>query len=480
MAENHNSDRQHGDGGVSPCPQSDHARGRRNWLLFVAIAVLAWLGGSLAARQWWPATDRPPAKPRPAAVSPVPLPVLKSDLDPDYRALMQEALEAVRGLVAAFPNDADAVAAVAMLHHLAHDKAGEETCWRRCLELDRGYSRAYDWLASRATDEGQYEKAETWLREAMDAGCALPDFPHRLAAALMRQGKLEEAVEVLQNDIQANPKLPATRILLGQIYLQLKENDKAKEQFETALLFSPDSTRAYHGLASAYARLGLAEDADKCRAEFARLKKVEERVEHQKQKGRKDELVAPLWVAQIMTIAGKVYFAHHRWEDAEKHLCKAAALDPSDTECRQALSALYDQQGRLEDALRIVKELGKLEPGNLAHCRNQGILYGRLGQWEAAEQTFRELCRLAPRQATGYAGLAEVYLRTGKQLPQAKALASEAVRLQPIAWNYFILAAICEKDKDLAGARSALEQARALDPHNPLFQSTHEALQQSP
>ena len=76
---------------------------------------------------------------------------------------------------------------------------------------------------------------------------------------------------------------------------------------------------------------------------------------------------------------------------------------------------------------------------------------------------------LAPDSAVGYAGLAESYLRTGKDLPKARTLAAKAVQLEPTAWNYFILAAICEKLDDRDGAASALKTAIALEPNNPRY-----------
>ena len=69
-----------------------------------------------------------------------------------------------------FPSDAQAVAALALVHNLAHDDAGEVACWQKCLELDRKFLMAYSNLARRATEKGEYEKAETLLREAIQAG----------------------------------------------------------------------------------------------------------------------------------------------------------------------------------------------------------------------------------------------------------------------------------------------------------------------
>lgn len=455
-------------------------QGRAKWRLLLGIVVLAWLGGLLAARLWKTTGSQPLPEQAASELPPLPVPELKPDLDPEYRALMEEGLEASRQVVAAFPGDANAVSAMAMLHHLAHDKAGEEVCWQRCLELDPTFSQAYQWLATRATDDGDYQKAETLLRRAMETGCALPEFPMSLGAALLQQGKLDKAATVLEEDVRKSPRRPGSRVLLGQVYLQLKENEKAKEQFEGALLLLPSSTQAYLGLATAYTRLGLKDEAKKCRDEFERLKKIEVQAEHEKQKRRQDELVAPQWVAEILRTVGKVYQAHQQPENAERHLLRASKLAPGDTESRDALSQLYIKCGRNDDALRIVQELAKTEPQNLAHLTSLGLLYGRLGQFEKAEEAFRQVCKVAPQRSVGYAGLAEIYLRTDKSLPEAKTLAAKAAGLEPSAWNYFILAALCEKTGDAAGAQAAMKKAEALDPQNPLFQKIRDAAAKKP
>lgn len=446
------------------------AKSQGMWRLATATVVLAVLGGLLATRGWWSSTEQPPDEQQTSGLAPLVIPELKADLDPAYRKLMVEAQEVTRRVAESFPEDAEAVAIVAMLHHLAHDRAGEEKCWRRCLELDESFSRAYQWLALRATEDGDYAKAEALMRQAMDAGAEHPEFPSTLATALMQQGKLDVAARVLEADLRSSPQLAPVRILLGQVYLQLGENEKAKEQFQAAIQLFPTSLRAYHGLIGAYTRLGLDADAKRCRVEFDRLKALEQEAEYEIQKGRQDELMAPQWVAEILMLAGKVYLAHEQLEDAERFLQRAAELDATDTQCREALSSIYDQQGRHEDAIPIVEELTRLEPENLAHYRSLGILHGRLGHLEEAEKTFQELCRLAPQNAVGYAGLAEIYLRANKALPKARTLATQAVQLQPTAWNYFILASICEKNGDEEAAQAAIQQARAIEPHNPLFQ----------
>jgi Tfp pilus assembly protein PilF len=72
--------------------------------------------------------------------------------------------------------------------------------------------------------------------------------------------------------------------------------------------------------------------------------------------------------------------------------------------------------------------------------------------------------------------LAESYLRAGTELPQAKVLAVKAVKLEPAASNYGLLAAVCEQQGDIRTACSSLEKAIALEPDSPHYRKAYESL----
>jgi len=87
---------------------------------------------------------------------------------------------------------------------------------------------------------------------------------------------------------------------------------------------------------------------------------------------------------------------------------------------------------------------------------------------------------MRPQDPAAYAALAQLYVRAGRKLPQARELAWRAVSLAPTAQNYVVLGGVCEKAGDLAGARAALERAMALEPGNEQFRRWHESLREKP
>lgn len=439
-------------------------------LAFISLGLMVW---RLAQRPGGE-TDTSAAS---ISASPLGVPVLPSDLYPQQRPVLEEAQAAVRRLLEEFPQDPNSAAAAALLNDLVHDEIAEVSCWEHCLQLDEDYLLAYSHLATRAVDAGDFVQAETLLRKALTVERASGDFRDLLASALSGQGKLTEAASVLEQSAAQKPGSAETRVLLGEAYLRLDQLEQASAAFEKAIQLDPQMARAYHGLAQIAAKAGRAKEARRHRDEFARLKAAEDRAARSGPDQRADAFIVPKCVAAILSISGKTFLNHQQPEPAIDLLRRAATLDPHGTDSRTALTQAYTQVGQLESALAVVEELRAIEPKNLLHLRALAMLQARLDRLDAAEKTFGELCAAAPNWAVGYAGLAEVRLRTGNDLARARQLAAKAAELEPGGWNYFILAAICEKTGDLAGAELALQRAIELEPNDPRYRQMHASLQ---
>ena len=73
--------------------------------------------------------------------------------------------------------------------------------------------------------------------------------------------------------VKMNPHIPFAHYLLGLLYLDVDQYQKAIPELEMAEKAFPRDAKIYFALGSAYARAGRKEDAAKARAEFARLNK---------------------------------------------------------------------------------------------------------------------------------------------------------------------------------------------------------------
>jgi Flp pilus assembly protein TadD len=183
-----------------------------------------------------------------------------------------------------------------------------------------------------------------------------------LADSLMRANRMKEAVAELTGLLQSGPAPPAAVVHLGQAYLALEQYEAAIRVLGAALQKVPEERQVHFGLAKAYERLNQPEKAQQHRDKVQQLAAVH----REAGKGRVRAAGPPTAVHKDalrahLDTAG-VYFRHGNLSQAESLWRKAAALDPKDVECRQALAALYDRNGRSTEATRVREQLRDLAP----------------------------------------------------------------------------------------------------------------------
>jgi tetratricopeptide (TPR) repeat protein len=282
-------------------------------------------------------------------------------------------------------------------------------------------------------------------------------------------GRPAEASDALETYLARRPASPTILFFLGQAALQLGQFEKAMKAYTRAIEIYPEYANAYHGLATACARLGDEKAAEKWRAKLAALKAKEGASGNAQADLFRDAQFMPARVADVLTVAGDVYEEQGEIEEAAASWRRAAEVCAAAVTCRRRLAALCHRQGEFREAIEVVGQLRQLEPQATEHLRSLAALHAAMDDFEQAELALKKLCELAPRQGDGYAALAEVYARTNKNLPEARSLASTAVRLEPTARHYAIYGVACERLGDLAAARAALERATAIEPDNPQY-----------
>jgi predicted Zn-dependent protease len=79
-------------------------------------------------------------------------------------------------------------------------------------------------------------------------------------------------VPYAEEAVRLNPNIPFAHYLLGLLYLDTGDHQKAIPQLETAQKAFPKDAKVYFALGSAYSRAGRRVDAARARAAFERLK----------------------------------------------------------------------------------------------------------------------------------------------------------------------------------------------------------------
>jgi tetratricopeptide (TPR) repeat protein len=416
---------------------------------------------------------------RPQSVDSALLPALPAAEDlrqAEMTALRREAAETAARVAEAFPTSAEALAVRAWMHHRYGQTAEAVRCWQRCLDLDARYAEAHVRLGQVALKTGDFERARTCFDRACQADPQRTDARIRLAEALLHSGEADQAVAVLERSGQAALATAEGLYFLGRARLLLNDHQKAKDAFSAAIGLDPALTHAYHGLATACARLGDNAEADRWRAEFDRRKQQDQEAEKQKLKAFDDLAALRASVAMVHCLAAQVYLHQSQTRPAEDHWRRAASLDERNADARLGLVALCQQEGRAAEAIRPAEELVRIEPRNSVYWLSLGVLNAQLDRLEAAERAFRKAIEVAPGHAQAHAAMAQFYLRAGRDPLQARRCAETAVRLAPTAPNYALLAAACQSAGELEAARKAVGEALRLEPDNPQYRRLQESL----
>jgi membrane associated rhomboid family serine protease len=91
------------------------------------------------------------------------------------------------------------------------------------------------------------------------------------ARQALQQRRPDEAIDQLQDVIEALPKAPEPRYLLGEAYLMQRNPDKAIAAFQAALQLNPEYGEAAEGLGTAYMAKGMKAEAEQAFKKAAEL-----------------------------------------------------------------------------------------------------------------------------------------------------------------------------------------------------------------
>lgn len=161
-----------------------------------------------------------------------------------------------RAIVSSLPDPKDKIEEQNLLHAamMASEDdrlADARKALEKVLEFDSQSPTALLQLGELELQAGDYARAAQHLKRAVairpdDAAAVFHE-----GVALAKSHDLQGARDALESSLKLLPGQFQARLLLGQVYLDLKDSKAAEDQFEAALLLQSDSVEAQLGLAKA-------------------------------------------------------------------------------------------------------------------------------------------------------------------------------------------------------------------------------------
>ncbi|MCW3098141.1 MAG: tetratricopeptide repeat protein, partial [Chthonomonadaceae bacterium] len=214
-------------------------------------------------------------------------------------------------------------------------------------------------------------------------------------AALIEQGKGQDAVPLLRQAVGLDPKSIQTRILLGRAYASVKQFPAASQSFQAAVDLSPKEPEFlyYLGLSQLdEAKYGVA------RTSFDRALEL-----------------SPSDLRFRLAVADS-YLQEKSYLPARRALLEALGFAPDSPDVHARLGDLNEQENRHAEALDEYDAALRIDPKNIGGMLGRASALSGLKRFPEAEKIVRDMLAANPQSAEAHSTLAQVLDAEGKHL----------------------------------------------------------------
>lgn len=417
-----------------------------------------------------------------------------SALEPGVAA----AVEAALGVARAAPEDAGARLELGMVCDANSLFEPAEASYAQAAVLAPENARAWYHLARMREELADLDGARAALERALELAPDYAPAARRSAAWHAQAGELDAATEQYEKVRELEPDWPDGGLGLARVALLREQPARAEALAREVLAEHGDSAYGWHLLGTALRDLGRADEALEAFARAAGGAPVW-------RDPWVDEVEALVQGTSLSMVEAKALLAAGRFEEAATRLAKMHAEAPDDVTVQGMRTAALTNLGRYDEALQMLMAAKERQPEHFRIELNLAIVRWRRGDLDLALAHVQRSIELHPEHSAARlvhgqilgergdaAGAVEAYLaalRTGAEprrvLPRlgrwqvalerwsdaAETYTRAARELPDDASIHAYLGGSLAESGDTAGARKALERARALAPGHALLRS---------
>lgn len=275
----------------------------------------------------------------------------------------------------------------------------------------------------------------------------------KTAYLLARSGQRDEALDILEENLETNQGKPMAYIALSEFLANYKANEsegreRAFSVIEEALEKFPDEPAVYDHLVKIYLVGNRKEEAREILAEAARrenddpeywlaLGKIAGRVWPMRPGGNitDAELINVLFANaleyadgdwDIVENVGDFYHATSQFERAVDAYDRVIAANPDRLDVREKLARVYGGMGEDEKVLDALKEIVEIDPQNVRTLKQISGIYMQKEQFKEAIPYFRASLEITKGNEEEYIALAQMMLQAGESEVAAEFLEDTA------------------------------------------------------
>ena len=260
-----------------------------------------------------------------------------------------------------------------------------ETLWRTTIARNPACWMAHNNLAAALLENGRVDEAMAYIQMALKFGPGNAAAYANFAEALRQKGRMDEAFAQYKRALEIEPNNVAAHNNFGTALLQAGRVDEAIAHYQKALEIRPEFASAHTNLGDAFLQTGRVDEA---------IAQYDQALENDPddinarcnlgtasmQKGRVDEAIAhfqrALEINPRFAIAqldlGNALLQNGRLADAIAHLQKALELNPTSSAAHNSLGYGLMQTGRLDEAIVQFQQALAIDPNYAGAHRNLG------------------------------------------------------------------------------------------------------------
>ena len=257
---------------------------------------------------------------------------------------------------------------------------------------------------------GEYSQSIDNINQLLESNPDDPGLKIRLAAGLIGQGNIEEAIKIYKELEAAYPENPRVPYLKGRAYILLDDVPNAVAAFQESLKRNMDFLPSLELLTNYYISEKLFDEA---------FEKLDSHIQAQPES-------APLYALQA-----KVNLAQGNNDSAESSLLKAIELQPDYRNAYVMLVQLYLKNESPDTALVRLEEMLENNPEDISAMMIIAGIFEQQSEWEQASGIYTRILEINPEFALALNNLAYLYSTALDDLEQAEKLAQKARQTYP-------------------------------------------------
>lgn len=311
------------------------------------------------------------------------------------------------------PNNIELLQMLARIRLMRQNWIGAQQVADVLRELDREGVTATEIEGLALSGQQNYEESIAAFRSAYQSGEGTSGSLSSLIGSYMRAGKADEAKEFLEGILQDNENNYQAQILLGQVQLNVGENDLAVASFEKAKSVDPENSAAYINLVSFHANQndlssalavvdeGIAAATNKVGLNLVKAGIYEREEDYEMAISIYEDLIAQDNINDVVINNLASLLSEHRSDEASMLRAQELAArfrQSSVPHFKDTLGWIYYKVGDIQAATSLLQDVVEQMPNMAIFRYHLGMSYMAGERKEAAKREFEEIVRISEVQ----------------------------------------------------------------------------------